>query len=369
MNAQGNAKHQAATAAAAEQVLTTRGDIHKQLAALVEVAELLERLVSTRQSVGLGFQTPEGKELANKQAAADRAAARGLAYRVDELGQTWMNTSTVLGTGQVAAPVTVPAVSAAAEILFALRHHVDRLGRRAIAAGFCLFPRLPENASTPILARRLDALVDVISNRRILEEILRDLDQLAETGRNVVDGPAKTNHPDICPWCGRHSLVIHHREPGRDTPVIRCVGTHPCECTDAWCPCHRPAPAHKRPRHEWINAGGATHTWYQLAREQAHRKELMALETKAIAALDRVKQLHVETPLQPWATACPTPTEHEHQELSEQNAICLDCPPIAQVCAHCADLTQGSDAISDWPCPTIRALDEPTDVDDDNPNQ
>lgn len=365
----GNAKHQAAVAAAAEQVVKLRADIHRQLDVVVELAAHLEDLADTRQSVGLGFITPEGRELADKQARADRLAAR--------------TPNSVPPSGPVPAPVTMPAVSASAEILFTLRHHVDRLGRRAIAAGLCLIPRLPENADIADLATRLRTLVDLITSQRRLAELLRELDHLEEISSNVVDGPAKTNHPDACPWCGRHTLVIHHREPGRDTPVIRCEGIHLCQCTDPWCPCHRPAPAHKRPRHEWVNSGRATHTWPQLAREQNHRKELMAIETKATAAVERARQLH-----QPRTITYPdgsvwTSFVHVPRDQAPADHVCevVVTEPLAdddprlwqpycqdtgnghswhavQICASCGDGGDSGDAEHAviWPCPTYRAL-------------
>lgn len=380
----GNAKHQAAVERATEAIAQLRTELRAQLAAVVDLAEQLADLVDTRQSVGLGFQTPEGKELANKQAAADRAAARGLTGRIDTLGQGWMNTTTVLGTGQVPAPVTMPAVSVSAEILFTLRHHVDRLGRRAIAAGLCLLPRLPENADVDVLAGRLIRLVDMLNDRRELQALARDLTHLEAQASDIVNGPAKTNHPGPCPWCGQHSLVIHHREKGRDSAFIRCAGTHPCRCEHTFCDCQTNPIRH---RHEWINSGRAAHNWHTLVRLQRNYQETLDMETKALDAIERVRQLHRPEydDGEPAYTFVVTnvPADHEctDQCIAQAEVDGADATLHAVLCcAACGDPLQadwpqeypGDGSVVGlpvfWPCPTARALelDQPTNPTEEN---
>lgn len=369
MTTRGNVKHQAAVATTAELVDQLRVDIHRELVVLVGLVEQLEDLADTRQSVGLGFLTDDARTARDKQTKADRDAARGLVGRVEAAGLVWMNTTTVLGTGQVPAPVTVTAVSASVEILFALQYQLRRLARPAAIAAAAAVPggrgRLPIGLPTTDtdvagLARQLGDMVDVYTNRQGLEHLLRDLDHLEAIARDVIDGPACTNHPDICPWCGRNTLVIHHREKGRDTQLIRCEGRHPCECDWTWCECHRNP---VRNRHEWINSGRAAHTWNELHNLQIKRKELTLMETRALDALAKIRTLH-----QPNAT---TFIASEWLSWLDETHECTDNCVSADVldadghvveqevhevpaCGTCRDDAGYEPA---YPCPTVQALD------------
>lgn len=408
-SATGNVKHRAAQAAAVERLQVLRGDIHTQLATIAKLHRQLADLADTRQRVGMPFQTPAAREAADRSARLDRVAAR--------------TPNSVPPSGPVPAPVTMPSVSAAAEILFTLRSHVQRYARALIgsydaqsafhpgpltiadlrdhadwhaamatwrttyqawrtqvqadrAAGVCTWPHQPAPTAPPAPAGRnplvvdppssdadvdqllahIGRLVDHYTNKPRLYDLLRELEHLQDVALTVLDGvPAKEPAPrPTCPWCGRQSLALIHRER-RDkhtglirVEVIRCEGTHTCTCTHETCACHRGR------RHEWHRAARPPENWYTLANLQNKHQELTAMETNALDAINRIRQLHFETNLQPWAGDCPTPAEHQHQALSERYAICLDCPPLGQVCAHCADLTE--DPIANWPCPTIQAL-------------
>jgi len=375
MTTRGNLKHQAAVAAAGELVDALRLDIHRELEVLRDIAETLEELTSTRQSVGLGFLTEDARTARDKQARADREAARGTVGRIEEPGLVWMNTTTVLGTGQVAAPVTMTAVSALVEIQFALQHQVRRLARPAAIAAAAAVPggkgRLPlglPTTDTDIagLTRELDDLVDVYTSRQGLDGLLRDLDRLEATAREVTDGPARTNHPEVCPWCGRNSLVIHHREKGRDTQLIRCEGKHPCECTYEWCDCHRNP---IRNRHEWVNSGRAAHTWHQLHNLQTKRKELAVMETQALDAIERIRALH--SPIQAdgelYLMVAPqelVPLDHDCAAAGNQDVDGIGCRPtwnehLIPGCVGCRIDTEDGAFTFPYPCPTIRAIDPP----------
>lgn len=390
MNAQQvNAKHQAAVDATHERVKVLRADITDQLVRLVKLAAALDDLADTHQTTGLGLVTEQGRQARAKQTIADRAAARGLVGRNDTPGLGWMNPPIRLGTGQVEAPVTMPAVSAAAEIHHTLAHHVRRLSRPAVLAaleveqtqaddhGYCPWPRPgvlglapnPEKTNLGQLVRALTILVANYTNRRNLEHLLRDLDHLEQTAKTVIDGPAATNHPDPCPWCDRHTLVIHHRAPGRDRMFIRCEGTHPCVCDDPWCDCHRHP---HRNRHEWVHTGSAKNpvdgrTPHALTNLIRRAKEYSMLEPRAINALEQIRAIHAPVPYQPWVADCPNPNGHDNDDTwvdsdNDRGRICLACPPAATVCETCRDAA-GNPAT--WPCDTAHAcnLDTPTDTD------
>lgn len=385
----GNLKHQAAVAATADKVVGLRIDIHAQLTALVKVADLLEELADTRQSMGAGFISADMLEARAKADAATRQAIRIPTSRVAEQGPglDWMRAMPGRASGASPAPVTMPAVSVLAEVIFTLRHHIRRLGRTGLLvaleaeqaeqedAGVCAWPPrritrigidpdATRTATVRSLAERLDALVDGYTNRVDLAAILTDLDNLRDKASDVIDGPAKTNDPEPCPWCGQNSLVIHHRSPGRDAAFIRCQGRHACECDWDWCNCHRNP---VRNRHEWVNSGRATHTWTALKNLQNTRKELTRMETLALDALDRIRTLHAEQQLFPWAGDCTSPDEHRDSWEAPTVGdvlICPNCEPVGTVCAYCLALADDVDEAA-YPCPTIQAIDAPTTAPDE----
>lgn len=377
----GNAKHQAAVTATTDRIGELRSDIAAQLKTLMTLVDQLEDLADTKQSVGLGFQTAEMLAARGRQDAADRAAARGIRTHTDHSwipGLAMLRGESGKPSGPTPAPVTMAPVNVLAEITFSLQHHVRRLGKKGLLvaleaeqteqedAGVCTYPPraitqlanagVDENGGIPQLAERLAALVEGYAKRAGLEWILRELDTLEDHARDVIDGPAKTSHPDPCPWCGRTTLAVHHREAGRSAAVIRCIGTHPCECDYEHCDCHR---APTRNRHEWVNSGRAARTWTELRNLQNSRKELARMETLALDAIERVRALHTETPLYPFIDECTNPNGHaEHSWIDSEASvshICIACEPITTICAHCANLT--ADEISTWPCPTIQTID------------
>lgn len=409
----GNLKHQAAAERTSERVAELRYDIRRQLLVLVDLDHTLEDLAGTRQSVGLGFMTPEARAAADKQAAIDRGIARGAA-RISTPGLAWLGSSHIASpAGAAAAPVTMAAVSVSAEILFTLQQHVRRLAKparelavRHEAEQLAAPPEITDDGTVTFrvmlhplsvepptsdgdvveLARHLGRLVEYYASRPGLEAILRELDHLEQKARDVVDGPSKSNHPEPCPWCGQHSLVIHHRAPGRAEMFVRCEGRHRCVCDDEWCACHR----NGRHRHEWVNAGRAKNPVggrdrYSLASLITYRKEQAVLETKALDTLERIKALHqpiwtdaddnvhtqyvqvaaedlaqhapdhvcVETGLD----ACEAP-DHEHPGAALHSVpACVECQTTTE---------DGDPARYVWPCRTYQLaaeLDQP-----DSPN-
>lgn len=373
----GNVKHQAAVEKTAARVAELHAEISTSLEKIVVLAGRLDDLADTRQSAGLGFMTEQTKQLANKQTERDRAAARNQHAPRQHVGLKFLNAAAVLGSGQVQAPVTINAVSVAAEIRYALLHHLRRMSRTALLRvleeeqasaedhGACPWPRsaitstaLDTDATTRVLAERLQLLVAGYRNRLNLQALSRELQHLEERARDVIDGPARTNHPDPCPWCGRRSLVILHRQDGQDVQIVRCEGHHACECDHEFCDCHRNP---TRNRHEWINSGRAAHTWHGLHNLQTKRKELAILETKALDAIDQIRELHQPVAYYPDADDCNDPThadQHVEAHLSN-DAICTACPPTRHVCSTCVDPEPDEYVQSPlaWPCPTVQACD------------
>jgi hypothetical protein len=379
----GNAKHQAALVAQAEQLVSLRAEIVESLAVLAELARKLEDLAGARQRVRARLVTAEAREIFEAQAKRDRAAARGLVGRSTDPTLAWMNQPARIGTGQVAAPVeTLPALSVVAEIRYALRHHIRRLGRPAKLNaleveqtaeedhGYCPWPRHRilttgldvDDQGVDHLAVRLAQLVDVYTNRKDLDALKRELDKLEESAKDITEGmPGKSAMligAETCPHCGRDTLALLSRVPGITALVIRCDGTHPCRCDDDRCACHRPRdPA----RHEWINSGHATHTWHDLKRAQNKLKERILLETKATDAIAVIRLMHEAVQYQPWSDGC-TNGDHAHEYWVEpDNAddfpgllVCTACPPAAVVCCSCR-AADGSELA--WPCPTSLACD------------
>lgn len=370
----GNAKHQAAVELSAQIVQQLRVDVIVQLERLVVLAKGLEELTDTRQTVGLGFQTAETRAAQAKQDAADRRAARVSASDVADgiQGVDWMRAAALRPTGPIQAPVTMPPTSALAEIIFTLRQHMQKIAKagRMVAQeyeqideedhGICVWPRrrilqlrVDPNAGVAHLAAHLAALVEGYTNRKRLEAMLRDLEHLEEVASDVIDGPAKTNHSDPCPWCGRHSLIVHHRTPGRAEAWIRCEGHHVCECTEDDCPdgCHRDP---RRNRHEWRNSGRAGRHWFNLQALQQDRKEAARVEYVNTEAVARIRELHSPVNIYDWAEKCTKPDDHAEQHITYESGdtACEACPPVGTYCAHCS----GEDRYVAYPCLTIHAL-------------
>lgn len=386
-----NARHAAALEQRAITIEQLRTDVVRTLQHLVDLDAKLATIAEDRDVAGLGFWTDDTRAAAGKAAVLDRAAARGYHARRDDVGLAFLNGGPMLGSGRVVAPVAIQASSAAAEIRYGLLHHLRRLGPRAHSLaleleqthaedeGWCPWPRLAHleqetlgpDASTVQLARRLARYALAYANRPGLQALSDDLDRLEETARDVVDGPSKSNHPDACPWCGRHSLVVRHREAGQDAQVIRCEGEHPCRCDYAFCGCHRNP---RDNRHEWVNTGRAANTWHQLHNLITSRKEAAAMEYRATEALEQIRQLHRpivvdehagELPARFPLTGDAVPEHHECNDGCQPDTdINGDNPTMVHevdLCGTCGQvpLHTGQEPHTDelWPCPTYRAAD------------
>jgi hypothetical protein len=386
-----NARHAAALEQRQVTMAELRDDIRTTLRHLVALDRQLAAIAEDRDQVVLGFQTPDSRAAASKATALDRAAARGLHARREQPGLAFLNAdSTTPASGRVAAPVAIAATSAAAGIRYGLLHHLRRLTRTATIVALeleqtaleddnaCPWPRpeiagapLPADATTRELAQRVYDHVRAYANRPGLQAIRDDLDRLEEQARDVTDGPSRSNHPDACPWCGRQSLVVHHREQGQPVQIIRCEGSHACRCDYSFCGCHRNPREH---RHEWVNSGRAANTWHQLHNLVTARKEAAAMEYRATEALEQIRQLHrpviidahdgAELPARFPLTGDAVP---EHHTCNDQcTLVSLDGPEDdpdvvheVDLCGTCGQvpLHTGAEPHRDelWPCPTYRA--------------
>lgn len=380
-----NARHAAALEQREITMAELRDDIRATLQHLVRLDRQLGSIAEDRDQVVLGFQTPDSKAAQGKATLLDRAAVRGLHARRDEPGLAFLNaTSTTIASGRVAAPVAIAATSAAAGIRYGLLHHLRRLTRSAgrLAAEIeqtaleddnaCPWPRLevagqplPADATTAQLAQRLWDHVQAYANRPGLQTIRDDLDKLEESARDVTDGPSKSNHPDACPWCGRQTLVVRHREKGQPVQAIKCEGTHRCVCDYAFCACHRNP---RENRHEWVNSGRAANTWHQLHNLITSRKEAAAMEYRATEALEQIRQLHRPVIVDEHDGEMPARFPLSGDAVPEHHECNAGCEAFegeayhdVDLCGTCGQvpLHTGQEPHPDelWPCPTYRAAD------------
>lgn len=413
----GNAKHQVALAAQADQLVALRAEVTDTVVILVGLAHELEAMTDSRHRVRARLVTEETRQIFEKQTRLDRDAARGLVGRVTDPGLTWLNTAARIGTGQVEAPVqTMPALSVVAEIRYTLRHHVRRLGRPAKLValeheqtleedhGYCPWPRSPiltagindTDHGVTHLAARLLRLVETYTNRRDLDALKRDLERLEEAALDVTEGMAGRSALPIgsetCPHCGRNTLALLSRVEGVKALVVRCEGTHRCECTWEFCECHRNP---RKNRHEWINSGSAAHTFHELHNLQTKRKELTILETKALDAIDVIRALHQPVwragddsqnagqtaPAYVWLTGDGIAVPDDHQCIDDwhspdgnthvlgcfdQDNTTLHAVPVCTTCGDAGQTGDLEDAVL-WPCPTYLACDLDAQHDDPSP--
>ena len=362
-----NARHEAALEATAALVDDLRVDLTVQLQVVADLDAQVCELLDSRQATSVATQSDTARARRDAQVRAERAAARGqVGLQPVGRGLGWLNPSIPLAPGAAPAPVTMPAMSVSAEIVHTLRHHVRILGEgpRLLQHAYrrvpsthpaAYLPVITTDADTRALVTQLVALVGITDARRRLEALGRDLTHLEAIAGDVVHGPPRTNHPGDCPWCGRPSLVTHHRTLGRAEEYIRCTGRHACTCAYPDCPCHRPGSRH---RHEWANTGRATNTWSNLATLQDQRQELAMLETRAIDAIGRVLQLHAEQDLLPPPTPDCATNDHKVGVLDGVQC-CWTCDPVGSVCAHDTD-TAGNPVA--YPCATVQTITDDTEV-------
>lgn len=334
--------------------LELRALIDACLTDLTRWVRLSGDLVDTRQAPTVPFLTPDARAARDDQVRAERNARHYNRLHGTEI------------PGESPAPVAVGAVSVIAEADHYLTDLCHRLVTKMRLAGICwlgeplhlAFLYGDTDAERPDLdqlARYARDLVELVTRPARLERIHRDLEDLTTRAKRVVDGEDRSAHPDPCPHCGRRSLVVF-----LTLGVIRCehdpdTGKHErCRCDDTYCPCRRGA------RHEWHRAERAhKHTsWRGLRRAQNEIERAKERTAMAEAALERIRALHAEIPLLRWAEDCKH-ADHHHDENTDGDRLCWDCPPTGRACAHCTNPDTGHQA---YPCPTIQAIDEPADT-------
>lgn len=73
------------------------------------------------------------------------------------------------------------------------------------------------------------------------------------------------------------------------------------------------------------------------------------------ARLAPIEALHALQPWRPWASECPDPENHEHDDDGRGIAdVCWDCPPEST--GYCGECRNDDGESIDWPCGTARAL-------------
>lgn len=97
--------------------------------------------------------------------------------------------------------------------------------------------------------QRVADLVALVTDRRYLERLHRDLVDLGERIDRCVDGPHLIAAPRNCPWCGRDSLVVDLKQMTTTCSTDRASGrVESCVCSDPLCAC---------------KSLGLRHVWYQ----------------------------------------------------------------------------------------------------------
>lgn len=239
--------------AAADQARTeTIADIQTTLTKIRDLAGYLEVLIHGN-SRGLGFLTPEHLEDRRRAWEAERAA---MAQRL-ALGEP-------IGTGHTSAPGDLAAISASAELWATTRHHLRITIRRVPTTSAPQFAHL-EPTTVDGTIRALSLALDHATPRQTdLDTMRRDLEHVHRTLDRVVNGHDRSRLNTPCPYCGRHTLVVDHRNGTVTCDRDPHTGHHhPCTCTDQLCPCHTTPITH---RHTWHQDRGARHDgWWALS--------------------------------------------------------------------------------------------------------
>lgn len=258
------AKDAATRAAKATAVAQAKRATAIELRTLIaaELADMAVLLVQVRLLVD--ERNPHGAE-------ATRAAKKAMTAQIqtekrdrartttnaDPVRRQWMSPTTT-GSGPMPVPGSVAAYSAEAEAIFTLkaiardfRDRLDELGVCYLDPNRRLDPDLPGEDAVPaeVTIRVVEDLVAITVNSSLLRSIHRDLVDVNEKLRTVVEGPEKVTPPDpICPVCHQPTLVLDLRSHPQ---AITCVHDHTtrCLCDDSYCPCTR-KPSF---RHTWVN--------------------------------------------------------------------------------------------------------------------
>lgn len=222
-------------------------EIVSQLAILLELIPKVADLADAPQR-GFGFLTYEGRQVQNDMIRKERRDQIKAAI----LGRP-------LGHGATAAPGNFPAITTYVEIWAASRHQVRRLVRWQAKNGHrpTVAPhvdQVPVDGATAIqLLRMLRPLVWEVTEDKVLNAVLADLQHVQQLAERLIDGPSRVPYPKaLCPHCRRPTLVAIYVKGVVESVICekdQTTGTrHACTCPDPLCECKQRPIAH---RHEW----------------------------------------------------------------------------------------------------------------------
>lgn len=339
--------------------------IRQHLDQLRDLLPLVHALVEGRQR-GRGFLTHEGRLVLDRQVRAERRDRRRLARH--PLGLKWLNsTTTIAGTGDTHDVATSRGLALEADIAFTLTDLIRRTAARRAAT---VLPRsnvlaalaLPAEPTVTDLVDHLQRLVDLTPSVRALTTVAREIEPLVEQVRLAVHGRDRALLGEPCPHCGVNSLV-RYLDEGRTVceqdPASASKFPHPCVCPDPMCECKRNP---RTFRHAWFdNPKDKTQRHvFDLEGLINHHKELAAMETLALDAVVRIRDLHQPIPIRRAADECPVKddpdVDHIYDVGDAGEDLCWTCEPIDHACDHCTHDTD--DDYTPHPCPTIAAIDQ-----------
>lgn len=223
---------------------------------LTDLAADLDLVHALRDSHQLrpGFPGLETLEIQGQMVRTERAQ-RALRLKAGE----------PVGTGEIAAPGNLNALSVDAEVWATLHDHVRRIVRHLNQMGACSIVAVREGLTTKQLGTLLLGLVEGIpfnaAAETLVDGIIRDLEHLVEEVDQLLNGNPRARL-GACPHCGRNTLVAYFRED-----LIRCDreprSRHyaPCACSDPLCGCHE-NPSY---RHTWHRLHTGSDGWLNLA--------------------------------------------------------------------------------------------------------
>lgn len=238
--------------------------IRATAAELEALTALVYELADTTQR-HLGFMTAAAKEAQDQQVRKDK---RDQKKRTRE--------GAPAGHGETRAPGNLRAIDVNVQIWATVTDILRRLRQVHRRRGTVPIHRAPdpETATVVDLLHHLAALVGDITETRILNAVLHDLEHAVELADTLIDGEDRVALHDPCPNCNRQTLVVTFVAPkdadAAAADIARCERDqhtgrfHPCVCPDPLCGCKVDATAF---RHTWHRARpqSSSESWHHLA--------------------------------------------------------------------------------------------------------
>lgn len=240
------ADHAEPTTAAVDLLDDAVTGVAELLTTLANLIPLVGDLTNSRQR-GLGFMTFEGKRIQDEMVRSEREDLDKRIRRAREKNLLPLD-GFVGGRGESPAPVNIVAGSIDAHVHTTLHHTIKQLVGDLAKHGICTLTRVPEDATSLELVAVVRQLIWQCVNIPLLDAIDRDLEDLIENARRLIDGEDRVWMNAECPHCENRTLVAFLVDD-----LIRCdrhpkTGRYePCTCSDPLCECKT------RPhRHEWF---------------------------------------------------------------------------------------------------------------------